>query len=100
MAVFLFIAGYFFYSIFSYYARVSMQSAMNPMGGGLNVTDGVLRPLLSNFSVILLLMMPLITMRLFAWERRSRTIKPPLPYPFRHSPALLPTFPTLLAPYG
>jgi len=28
MAVFLFIAGYFFYSIFSYYARVSMQSAM------------------------------------------------------------------------
>ncbi|PYM83786.1 MAG: ABC transporter permease [Candidatus Rokuibacteriota bacterium] len=36
MAVFLFIAGYFFYSIFSYYARVSMQSAMNPMGGGLN----------------------------------------------------------------
>jgi len=39
------------------------------------VTDGVLRPLFSNFSVILLLLMPLITMRLFAEERRSGTIE-------------------------
>src|SRR5213596_3492971 len=88
MAVFIFIAGYFFHSIFSYYARVSMQSAMNPMGGGLNVTDGVLRPLFSNFSVILLLMMPLITMRLFAEERRSGTIELLLTYPVRDGAVL------------
>src|SRR2546427_446587 len=55
MSVFLFIAGYFFYSIFGYYTRLSMQSAMNPMAGGsMNVTDGVLRPLFSDFSGILL----------------------------------------------
>ena len=74
MAVFIFIAGYFFHSIFNYYARVSMQSAMNPMGGGLNVTDGVLRPLFSNFSVILLLMMPLLTMRLFTYPVRDGAV--------------------------
>jgi len=97
MAVFLFIAGYFFYSIFNYYARVSMQSAMNPMGGGLNVTDGVLRPLFSNFSVILLLLMPLLTMRLFAEERRSGTIELLLTYPVRDGAVLLGKF---LAAFG
>src|SRR2546423_12401386 len=100
MAVFLFIAGYFFYSIFSYYARVSMQSAMNPMGGGLNVTDGVLRPLFSNVSVILLLMMPLITMRLFSEERRSGTIELLLTYPVRDGAVLIGKYLAALALYA
>ena len=100
MAVFLFIAGYFFYSIFNYYARVSMQSAMNPMGGGMNVTDGVLRPLFSNFSVILLLMMPLLTMRLFAEERRSGTIELLLTYPVRDGAVLLGKFLAAFALYA
>src|SRR2546421_13009615 len=100
MAVFLFIAGYFFYSIFSYYARVSMQSAMNPTGGGLNVTDGVLRPLFSNFSVILLLLMPLLTMRLFAEERRSGTIELLLTYPGRAGAVLLAKFLAAFALYS
>ena len=100
MAVFIFIAGYFFHSIFNYYARVSMQSAMNPMGGGLNVTDGVLRPLFSNFSVILLLMMPLLTMRLFAEERRSGTIELLLTYPVRDGAVLLGKFLAAFALYA
>src|SRR5256885_8640544 len=100
MAVFIFIAGYFFHSIFNYYARVSMQSAMNPMGGGLNVTDGVLRPLFSNFSVILLLMMPLVTMRLFAEERRSGTIELLLTYPVRDGAVLAGKYLAALALYA
>src|SRR5437879_1841555 len=73
---FLLITGYFFYSIFAFYTMASMQAAMNPqMGRELNPTDSVLRPLFSNMSVILLLLMPLVTMRLFAEERRSRTIE-------------------------
>jgi len=90
MSVFLFIAGYFFYSIFGYYTRVSMQSAMNPaMARDLNVTDSVLRPLFSNISVILLLLMPLVTMRLFAEERRSGTIELLLTYPVRDGAVLI-----------
>jgi ABC-2 type transport system permease protein len=75
-AIFLLIAGYFFYSIFAFYTMASMQSAMNPMmARELNVTDSVQRPLFSNITVILLLLMPMITMRLVAEERRSGTIE-------------------------
>src|SRR5713101_8275251 len=89
MTIFLFIAGYFFYSIFAFYTLASMQSAMNPqMGRELNVTDSVFRPLFSNMSVILLLLMPLITMRLFAEERRSGTIELLLTYPVRDGAVL------------
>ena len=90
ITIFLFIAGYFFYSIFAFYTLASMQSAMNPqMARDLNVTDSVLRPLFSNVSVILLLLMPLITMRLFAEERRSGTIELLLTYPVRDGAVLL-----------
>jgi ABC-2 type transport system permease protein len=67
-----------------------MQAAMNPqMGRELNVTESVLRPLFSNISVILLLMMPLVTMRLFAEERRSGTIELLLSYPVRDGAVLV-----------
>jgi ABC-2 type transport system permease protein len=87
---FLLIAGYFFYSIFSFYTMASMQAAMNPqMARELNVTDSVMRPLFSNLSVILLLLMPILTMRLFAEERRSGTIELLLTYPVRDGAVLV-----------
>lgn len=90
MTIFLLIAGYFFYSIFAFFTMASMQSAMNPsMAGQLNVTDSVMRPLFSNLSVILLLLLPMVTMRLFAEERRSGTIELLLTYPVRDGAVLL-----------
>jgi ABC-2 type transport system permease protein len=90
LSIFLIIAGFFFYNIFVYYTRASMQAQMNPqMGRDLNVTDAVLRPLFSNLSVILLLLMPLVTMRLFAEERRSGTIELLLTYPVRDGAVLI-----------
>ncbi len=90
LTICLFIAGYFFYSIFAFFTLASMQSAMNPaMARDLNVTDSVLRPLFSNISVILLLLMPLVTMRLFAEERRSGTIELLLTYPVRDGAVLI-----------
>jgi ABC-2 type transport system permease protein len=98
---FLLIAGYFFYSIFAFYTMASMQSAMNPqMGRDLNVTDSVLRPLFSNLSVILLLLMPLVTMRLFAEERRSGTIELLLTYPVRDGAVLMGKYLAALALYA
>ena len=89
LTIFLFIAGYFFASIFSFFSQASIQSAMNPqMGRDLNVTDSVMRPLFSNISVILLLLMPLVTMRLFAEERRAGTIELLLTYPVRDGAVL------------
>src|SRR5712691_10739290 len=101
VAIFLFIAGYFFYSIFAFFTLASMQSAMNPaMARELNVTDSVFRPLFSNMSVILLLLMPLMTMRLFAEERRSGTSELLLTYPVRDGVVLLAKYLAALALYA
>ena len=69
---------------------ISMQSAMNPMmARDMSVTEGVVRPLFQNISVIMLLMMPLLTMRLFAEEKKSGTIELLLTYPVRDGEVLL-----------
>jgi ABC-2 type transport system permease protein len=101
LTIFTLITGYFFYSIFAYYTLASMQSMMNPMmAREMNVTDNVLRPLFSNISVILLLLMPLLTMRLFAEERRSGTIELLLTYPVRDGAVLMGKYLAALAMYG
>jgi ABC-2 type transport system permease protein len=101
LTIFLFIAGYFFYSIFAFFTRASMQTAMNPgMGRDLNVNDSVLRPLFSNVSVILLLLLPLVTMRLFAEERRAGTIELLLTYPVRDGAVLVAKYLAALTLYG
>jgi ABC-2 type transport system permease protein len=101
LAMFLLIAGYFFYSIFAFFTRASMQAAMNPQAArDLNVTDSVLRPLFANLSVILLLLMPLVTMRLFAEERRSGTIELLLTYPVRDGAVLVGKYLAALTLYG
>jgi gliding motility-associated transport system permease protein len=99
--IFTLIAGYFFSSIFTYFTLASMQSMMNPaMARELNVTDSVMRPLFSNISVILLLLMPLVTMRLFAEERRSGTIELLLTYPVRDGAVLTGKYLAALALYA
>jgi ABC-2 type transport system permease protein len=90
LTIFSLVAGWFFYNVFAFYTLVSMQSAMNPMmARDLSVTEGVLRPLFQNISVIMLLMMPILTMRLFAEEKKSGTIELLLTYPVRDGEVLL-----------
>ena len=101
LAIFLFITGLFFYAIFRGFAQASMQIAMNPgMGRDLNVMDSVLRPLFDNMRVILLLLMPLVTMRLFAEERRSGTIELLLTYPVRDGAVLVGKYLAAMTLYG
>jgi len=98
LTIFTLITGYFFYAIFAFFSQISMQAAMNPMmARDLSVTDGVLRPLFQNVSVIMLLMMPLLTMRLFAEEKRSGTIELLLTYPVRDGEVLLGKYAAALA---
>src|SRR2546428_12974234 len=66
----------------------------------LNVTDSVMLPLFSNISVILLLLLPLVTMRLFAEERRSGTIELLLTYPVRDGAVLAGKYLAALALYA
>ncbi len=102
LAIFLVVMGWFFSQIFLYYAQASMRAAMAPqMSQDLNVTDGIFRPLFSNFAVILLLaLMPLLTMRVFAEERSSGTIQLLLTYPVRDGAVLIGKYLAALAFYG
>ena len=87
---FLLITGWFFSQIFLYYSDASMKSFMQPqMAPNLSITDNVMRPLFTNMSVVLLFFIPMLTMRLFAEEKKSGTIELLLTYPVRDGEVLL-----------
>jgi ABC-2 type transport system permease protein len=75
MGLFALIFGWFFLSYLTYFVRASMQSMM---GGGpqtMNVNMELIRPLLSNASVLVLFLLPMVTMRTYSEEKRSGTIE-------------------------
>jgi len=65
--------GFFFYLYLEAFLRQSMQMAQ--FGGSQNVNQQVIRYVLQNASVIILFVMPMITMRTYAEEKRSGTIE-------------------------
>jgi ABC-2 type transport system permease protein len=97
---FLVISGWFFSQIFLFYSDVSMRSFMQPQfGQNLNVIENVMRPLFTNMSVVLLFFMPMLTMRLFAEEKKSGTIELLLTYPVRDGEVLAGKYAAALALY-
>ena len=77
-----------------------MRSFMQPQfGQNLNVIENVMRPLFSNMSVVLLFFIPMLTMRLFAEERKSGTIELLLTYPVRDGEVLAGKYLAALALY-
>ena len=75
MAFFALIAGYFFYVAVVFFVRRGMESAMMGQSFPMDMGDMIIRPLFSNISVIGLFLIPMITMRLFAEEKRTGTIE-------------------------
>jgi ABC-2 type transport system permease protein len=74
-AVFLAISDYLFYSQTIFASSISMQM-MRAQGSlpGINLHKMIFVGTFMNMAVILLLMMPLLTMRLFAEEKKTRTL--------------------------
>jgi len=101
IAVFLLISGYFFFSIFRFYNLVSLQSLQSDtMHGGLNLTDGVMRPLSNNISIVILLVLPLLTMRILAEERKQGTFELLLTFPVSDAAAIGGKFLAVLTVYA
>ena len=74
--LFAMIFGYIFWNIASYFAKAGMESQLRGEMFPMNINEQVIRPILSNIGVIgNLFFIPLITMRLFAEEKRSGTIE-------------------------
>ncbi len=72
--VFLFVTGFFFYSLILWFDSYSMQASRYPEAiQQLNINQMVYSPLFHNISIILLFTIPLLTMRLFAEEKKRQT---------------------------
>src|SRR6202453_5115390 len=75
LTMFAIIFGFFFWNSVGYFNIASVQSQMGGQPMPISVNEYVIRPLLSNIGVVGLFFIPMITMRLFAEEKRSGTIE-------------------------
>ncbi len=82
LAMFIIITGILFYSNVVWYADASFRMMQNPyFATSLNLTEDFIRPMFANLSVLLLFVVPALTMRTFAEEKRNGTIELLLSYP-------------------
>jgi gliding motility-associated transport system permease protein len=66
--------GWFYFVSLDFFMRMSLQMGM-PGQGQVNINTMAIRPLMQNVSVVALFVLPLITMRTYAEEKRSGTIE-------------------------
>jgi gliding motility-associated transport system permease protein len=71
---FAFVFGWFYLVSLTFFMQASMQMGM-PGAGQININTMAIRPLLQNVSVVALFVLPLITMRTYAEEKRTGTIE-------------------------
>lgn len=75
LTMFAVIFGFFFWNAIGWFVFAGMEQQMRGEMMPMNLNEQIIRPLLSNVSVIGLFFIPMITMRLFAEEKRSGTIE-------------------------
>lgn len=82
LAVFLVLVGIFFFNFVSYFSMMSIQLAQQQDSEMvLNLTEAMITPFLMNVSIIMLFMLPMLTMRSFAEEKKTGTIELLFTYP-------------------
>jgi ABC-2 type transport system permease protein len=84
MVIFTAIFGFLYFRNLTYYSELSYQLMQNPnYGQRIDLILGVFAPLFNSNSIILLMVIPPISMRLFAEEKKSRTIELLFTYPVK-----------------
>ncbi len=74
LAIFALLTGYFFYVRIQLYNFLSLQfMRYQSYISSLNISDFIVKPLYANLGVILLLLVPVITMRSYAEEKKNGT---------------------------
>ena len=100
LLMFALLFGWFFWNMvneFTYYTTASaMRGEMFPM----NINEQIIRPQLSNIMVVGLFFIPLITMRLFAEEKRNGTIELWATSPVRDGEVILGKWLAAMTMYG
>jgi ABC-2 type transport system permease protein len=67
--------GWFFNVYLEFFVKNGMQSQFGGAAPNQNVNTDMIRPLLSNASVLILFLLPMVTMRTYSEEKRSGTIE-------------------------
>ena len=76
LTAFLAVTGFFFAFALFEFQEVSIQAQASPYGdGGPTVNDWLLPAIFSNWAIILLLVAPAVTMRLFSEDMRQRSLE-------------------------
>ncbi len=75
LIMFALIFGYFFWNTMNIIVSMTMEAQMEGEQFPMNLNEHIVRPLLSDINVLALFFIPMITMRLFAEEKRSGTIE-------------------------
>src|ERR1700723_4330222 len=75
LTMFALIFGFFFWNALGYFVIEGMEMQLRGQSFPMNINEQIIRPLLSNVSVVGLFFIPMIPMRLFAEEKRSGTIE-------------------------
>ena len=74
--VFLILYSFIFFNILNFFSFQSLQAGqLQAMGMNINLNEMVIEPSLQNMSVILLMIIPVITMRSFADEKKMKTFR-------------------------
>ncbi len=100
IGVFTLILGVMYAGILNWFLGQSMQMGMGMGPQTMNVNQQLIRPLLLNMAVVLLLLLPLITMRTYSEEKRSGTIELLLTSPVSDLEIILGKFLGALALYA
>lgn len=103
LTVYSLVCGFVFYSYAAIYIQNTfrMQMMGNPGAAGFSLNEYIIRPMLEGFLlVILLFLAPLLTMRLYAEEKRSGTIELLLTSPLTDLEIILGKFLGVLVLYG
>jgi ABC-2 type transport system permease protein len=89
LTMFAVIFGFFFWNAVGYFVYLGMEAQLRDEVTPMNINEQIIRPLLANLSVVGLFFIPIITMRLFAEEKRSGTIELLVTSPVRDGEIIL-----------
>jgi ABC-2 type transport system permease protein len=92
LAIFAFLSGAFTLVVVRDFVLASMRSQAMGQSVAMSINDYVIAPVLSNIAVISLFVLPLMTMRLFAEEKRQGTIELLITSPVREWEIILGKF--------
>jgi ABC-2 type transport system permease protein len=88
-AFFLLVSGFFFYNILAWANDQTMRMMQSGYMEHANINQMLFQPFFNNMTIILMFLLPLLTMRLFADEKKMRTEELLLTSPLRLSSIII-----------